>query len=800
MPSQAAPVGPLRLGLARVAPTRAEVWTYGVGSLLPFAILALARHLLAREAADEARWIDHWYVQLGELELWAVWGWAWWVGSRLLGRFAPRAWRAAFHLAGAALCLFSALDLAYYQTTGSRSDWEMLAYGFRDFERVWPVVSSELTAGRWAALGAVLAICLAPLARRAREGAAGWRTLVWLAALAPVVHMEIEGRGKPVADLRPLQASVFDTLLVDGMERFGEVVIPAGPEELVPLAVRAREGARHPNVVLVLLESVGARSTTPYTPTLQTTPNLARMASEGLLIEELTAVVPHTSKALVSTLCGDWPYLRADTRESRPGGLPGRCLGELLADAGYRTGFFQPARGDFEDRIGLVHEMGFGTFRPRGLIESPGFEKTNYFGIDDRAMIEPGLEWSTAEPDRPFFATYLTLTSHHDYTVPAHWPTKEWPGLVGRRAKYLAAVNYVDDFLGRLVDAYRDAGLLEDTVFVVLGDHGEGFGEHGRSQHDLVIYEEGLRVPGVIWGPGVLDRTGKIEGSRQQIDVLPTVLGLAGVDVVGGTPRGRDLLAPAEDRVLYHSCWRAHRCLARREGPDKLVDLYRDGPLRRFDLTTDPLERRDAADKAPPDELQALRADARAWRGRVLGRYEALFARWKHDVQTPDKSPAVATWGDRVSLLGCEPEQRSVLPGETVWLDCRWRAEEALDEALRVSVAARAGKAVNEDTWVPGDGELPVWEWSVGHAVSDTVRIAVPWGAKPGPLVVDVGWETYSGSDLTLADGKARREIATVTVLPRPVRSPGPGALVATGDESPVEEPDDDALDAAATR
>ncbi|MFN7146084.1 MAG: LTA synthase family protein, partial [Myxococcota bacterium] len=561
----------LRRALATLVPSRAEAWTYGFGSLLPFALLAAARTRLAWGDLDPARHLDLATVQLGEWSLWAVWGWAWWLGARLVGRFAPRAWRALFHCLTAALCVVSALDLAYYETTGSRADWEMLAYGLGDITRVWPVVASELSAGRIAVVVGLFVACLAPLLRARREGPAGWRAAPWALALVSVAWMEGSERPSPAAPLRPLQASLVDTLFWDGVERLGEEVVLPSPDALVPLAVEARPDARRPNVVLVFLESVGAKSTTAYTPTLKTTPTLAKMAEEGLRVENLTTVVPHTSKALVATLCGDWPYLRAEMREASPGGLPGRCLPELLEDVGYRTAFFQPARGDFEDRIGLVHEMGFDTFRPRGLLESPGYEKNNYFGIDDRVMIEPGLEWSTAERGQPFLATYLTLTSHHDYTVPSHWPTKSWTGVAGRRGKYLAAVNYVDDFLGRLVDAYGKAGLLGNTVFVVVGDHGEGFNEHGRSQHDLVIYEEGLRVPAVIWGPGVLDRTGVIEGARQQIDILPTVLGLAGVDVVGGATRGTDLLAAVDGRVLYHSCWRAHRCLARRDGEDKVI-------------------------------------------------------------------------------------------------------------------------------------------------------------------------------------------------------------------------------------
>ena len=766
--------GPLHTRLLSALPTRRETWTFGLGSLLPFTLLAAARVALAHAGEAPPALDDLWKIQVGDWELWAAWGWIWWLGHRLFGRFAPRAFALVFHAASASVCLYSALELAYWHTTGSRSDWEMLAYGFRDVARVWPVVSSELSPAHWGALVALLGVCLAPFARRPADGPSVGPALLWALALVPIAVIETTGRPRVASAVRPLQSSAFDTLFWDGLDRWGEVVIPAAPDTLVPLEVRPVEGVRRPNVVVVFLESVGALATTPYSPLLPTTPTLDRLAREGLVVENLTAVVPHTSKALVTTLCGDWPYLRADVREARPGGLPGPCLPHLLDAVGYRSAFFQPARGDFEDRTGLAHEMGFDVFRARALIEAPGFEETNYFGIDDRAMIEPGVAWSAEAGDQPFFATYLTLTSHHDYVVPAHWPEKALPGAVGRRGEYLAAVRYVDDFLGRLVEAYAAAGLLDDTVFVILGDHGEAFGEHDRSQHDLVLWEEGVRVPGILWGPGVLGRTGRIEGDRQQIDILPTVLGLTGLEVVGGATRGRDLLAPVEPRALYHACWRGMRCLARREGDRKVIDLFRDGPIRAYDLAKDPTERTSLTDDPT---LPAVRDELRAWRGRVLGRYEALFARWRDAVQVPDTTPAVATWGGRVSLRGCAPERPTALPGETIWVNCLWRAENLLDEAIRVTTHLRAGGATESATWVPGGGELPVWEWKPGHAVSDVVRVTVPADAPAGPATLDVGWATYSGDDLTLPDGSVRWTVATLTVVEPPPRTPGPGAM-----------------------
>ena len=91
------------------------------------------------------------------------------------------------------------------------------------------------------------------------------------------------------------------------------------------------------------------------------------------------------------------------------------------------------------------------------------------------------------------FAFYLTSAAHHDYRVPSHVPLQRFAE-DEKRNRYLNAVAYQDGFLGRLLDVYRQEGVAERTLFVVIGDHGEAFGEHGRTLHDHVIYDEAKRV------------------------------------------------------------------------------------------------------------------------------------------------------------------------------------------------------------------------------------------------------------------------------------------------------------------
>src|SRR4029077_15419001 len=100
-------------------------------------------------------------------------------------------------------------------------------------------------------------------------------------------------------------------------------------------------------------------------------------------------------------------------------------------------------------------------------------------------QLAPSKAWLEAHPGRPLFVTYLTVTPHIPYYAPGRYGTLRFSEDDAYN-RYLNSVRYEDFFLRELIAQYATLGLYEDTVFIVLGDHGEGFGEHGRFTHDDV--------------------------------------------------------------------------------------------------------------------------------------------------------------------------------------------------------------------------------------------------------------------------------------------------------------------------
>jgi tetratricopeptide (TPR) repeat protein len=109
------------------------------------------------------------------------------------------------------------------------------------------------------------------------------------------------------------------------------------------------------------------------------------------------------------------------------------------------------------------------------------------------------------------------------------------------RSAYDGEIAYADSQLARLLEALKTGGLIEHTMIVVAGDHGEGLGDHGEQTHGMLLYDSTLRVPLVIVDPSRGLRPSVIDGAVSLAEIAPTILRAAGV-AVPETMTGRDLV------------------------------------------------------------------------------------------------------------------------------------------------------------------------------------------------------------------------------------------------------------------
>lgn len=236
-------------------------------------------------------------------------------------------------------------------------------------------------------------------------------------------------------------------------------------------------------------------------------------------------------------------------------------------------------------------------------------------------MLEPSKDWLQENGDEPFFTMYDTITPHHEYLAPDRYGIKDFAEEEQLNG-YLNGVRYVDFFLKNLFEQYKEAGVYEDTIFVIFGDHGEGFGEHGVRGHDNVIYEEGLRTPMIVHDPRRWEDGKRVEGPSNQLDVPPTVLDLLGYDAVDGEYPGSPLYDLPEDRPVMASCRPDRRCMASVEGDEKYIYHFDQQPEEFYDLSEDPLEKNNLADEKSEEELERRRSELLEWRSKVGTMYD----------------------------------------------------------------------------------------------------------------------------------------------------------------------------------
>jgi arylsulfatase A-like enzyme len=401
--------------------------------------------------------------------------------------------------------------------------------------------------------------------------------------------------------------------------------------QVQPVTLSPTAATRRWNVVIVMLESARARDTTIYTPSLNTTPFLAELARQSLVVDHMYTVIPRTTDAWISILAGR--YASSDRVVAKwavhhPPPISS-SMPRLLRTQGYTSAFFLPTTLNFGADVLVVRALGFDKVVAKESIPEPASGLVTPFGWEDRALLPPIGRWldQRALDKRPFLLAVMTNIGHTPYGLPPGYRMQRFPSLNEKHERYLNCLHYIDGYLRDLVQELRDRGLFDNTIFIVLGDHGEAFGEHGSFFRGDGLNEELLQIPMLIHLPAVARRTGHIGGLRQQIDVLPTVADALGFTLNGGTLPGSSLLSdPRGHKALFFAQYWDRTALALRIGNLKYIYSFGKDPPETFDLSSDPMERRNITAQLPSRQEFQARIDMLAWRDRAAQAFQVQTA------------------------------------------------------------------------------------------------------------------------------------------------------------------------------
>ena len=399
-----------------------------------------------------------------------------------------------------------------------------------------------------------------------------WAALLLIAGGVAWQASSVLGRHGAVADRIVRRSAPWLLGLIAAMGLWGNVTEAFGER-----AELSAPPAGAPNVLLLILDTVRAKSLSVYGYDLPTTPSLERFAERGVVFERALASAPWTLPSHATMFTGRLPFEHQASWE-RPLDATHPTLAEALASRGYATAGFVSnllygdreyglARGfaHYEDypvslgQVVLSSALGraiSGASRLRTLL---GYHEL-LNRKDARRITDDFLAWhARREGGRPYFAFLNYFDAHEPYLPPAGYAARfgpargdadfehvvtveqgaraeirdKWaqtgPQADAERAAYDGAIAYLDEHLGRLFQELEARGELDETIVIVTSDHGEQFGEQGLYGHINSLYLPVLHVPLVIAYPAGAPAGSRIPTPVSLRDLPETVLDLAGL-------------------------------------------------------------------------------------------------------------------------------------------------------------------------------------------------------------------------------------------------------------------------------
>jgi len=399
------------------------------------------------------------------------------------------------------------------------------------------------------------------------------------------------------------------------------------------------------NVILIPVDTLRAQNMSCYGYKRRTTPNIDRLAKEGVLFERAYAPDIPTQPAYTNIHTGLYGIqhgvvsnrLTADIHPSIP------SIGALLKRRGIVTAHVgwvwinhcgRSLIGGFKY---IINPMKF----PRTPPPQP------YTAEDVNSLVIP---WLKTNYEKPFFlhihywdphAPYFNvpeqfkrrfyegdekdkakekslqdLRSSPYYPNSARWQhledeMKDVKDLEYHRALYDSSILYVDEKIGELIEVLCELGIEDETIIIITSDHGEALGEHGLYFDHHGLYENIVHIPLILWAPGRLPAGKRISNFVEHVDIAPTVLKIFG-EPIPEKMAGQDLLGLIQDKqekrrdfvVLSNGCIEAKRGIRTQRW--KLIkslilsrDPFGNPPIELYDLQKDPNELTNVAEEKP---------------------------------------------------------------------------------------------------------------------------------------------------------------------------------------------------------
>jgi arylsulfatase A-like enzyme len=411
--------------------------------------------------------------------------------------------------------------------------------------------------------------------------------------------------------------------------------------------VRHTNGAAagHPNVLLIIIDTLRADAIGAYSGDAQVTPHLDEFARDGVRFADTYSQATWTRPSIATILTSLYPSVHGAVHKFDA--LPDRVttLAEAFRDGGYWTsGFvsninvapvfnFQQGFDEYDYVAPSFYFWATDSATRLAIYKGLRVLRERFFGnliyfynyAQDSAVVNRAVfHWLDQRPPNPFFLWVHYMDAHDPYfEIPydgrgiARVSNPDPPASRAPEMHHLYGedVHYLDEQLGRLFEHLKQLGLYEDTEIIVTADHGEEFQEHGGWWHGTTLYQEAMHVPLIIKRAREAQPGSVVSSVTRSLDIAPTAMAAAGM-TPPSTFMGRNLFgpAPAQPPALYvEEDLEGNVLHGLREGPWKIIEANPGNPrglppIALYDLDSDPEELRNVAQAEPSRTARMLAA------------------------------------------------------------------------------------------------------------------------------------------------------------------------------------------------
>ena len=363
------------------------------------------------------------------------------------------------------------------------------------------------------------------------------------------------------------------------------------------------------NVLVFMMESVPSKYIETFGGKFPVTPNTKSYSEDSIRFDNIYAHAPSTQYSIFSLFTSMYNDISDYGMTNRYPYLKLNSISNTLSKNGFRTGFFWSADSRFQRVDKFLLNKGLDAIQdfrgqkcatPTFKLSSETWENMDY--NSDLCTAQATIDWMNTDAEKPFFTIMFTAMTHYPYLVsdsPIFTFTK-----MSRSARDTTLVHYSDDekfnsylnalkigdlALGQILDSLKQSGKLDSTLVVILGDHGEAFGEHGDYAHASAIYEENIHIPLIminkhLFHDEVVHSVGGI------VDVAPTILDILGIPLPKQW-QGRSLFSEQRpNKTFFFNPWSGF-LFGYRENDRKVIFNATIGKVEEYDLKADPDER-----------------------------------------------------------------------------------------------------------------------------------------------------------------------------------------------------------------